>query len=81
MRGKEVRVGQLKGYCVALARDLMKDHEKRLGDRMRMVREASLGLESAANRLALGVKNAWGTMEEQASEYGMRLAQILQENA
>lgn len=81
MSGKEVSVDKLKDYCEELARDLMRDHEKRFADRMRMVKEASVGLENAANRLALGVKNAWGTMEKQASEYGMRLAQMLQENA
>jgi len=59
----------------------MKEHEKRFADRMRSVREASAGLSNAGARLGLSVKNAWGTMDKQASEYGMRLAQILQENA
>jgi hypothetical protein len=59
----------------------MKDHEKRFADRIRSVREASAGLANAGARLDLGVRNAWGTMDKQASEYAMRLAQTTQEYA
>jgi hypothetical protein len=78
---KEVKVAELHDFCTALAHDLMKNHEKRFADRMKSVREASTLLSNAGARLATGVKNAWGTMDKQSSEYGMRLAQILQENA
>ena len=72
---------ELSDFCKTLTRDLMKDYEKRFADRMRSVREASTGLNNAGARLGLGVKNAWGTMDKQASEYGMRLVQTIQENA
>jgi hypothetical protein len=77
---KEVRVNELESFCNALARDLMKDHEKRFADRMRSVRDASGALGNAAFRLGSGVKNAWGTLDKQTSEYGMRLVQVLQES-
>jgi hypothetical protein len=78
---KEIKINQFDSYCAALTHNLMKEHEKRFGDRTRAVREASAGLNNAGARLAAGVKNAWGTMEKQASEYGMRLAQTIQEKA
>jgi len=78
---KEIKINQLDSFCTALTHNLMKEHEKRFGDKIRSVREASAGLNNAGGRLAAGVKNAWGTMEKQVSEYGMRLAQTIQENA
>jgi hypothetical protein len=45
------------------------------------VRDAARALESAGARLSTGVKNAWGTLDKQTSEYAMRLAQILQDDA
>ena len=71
---------ELGDFCKTLTRDSMKDYEKRFADRMRSVREASTGLNNAGARLGMGVKNAWGTMDKQASEYGMRLVQTIQEN-
>lgn len=81
MKPREIRVSELSSYCDDLTCDLMKDHEKRFSDRIRSVREAAAGLGNAASRLATGVKNAWGTLEKQTSEYAMRLAQTLQDNA
>ena len=72
---------ELNEFCKTLTRDSMKDYEKRFADRMRSIREASTGLNNAGARLGMGVKNAWGTMDKQASEYGMRLVQTIQENA
>lgn len=72
---------ELGDFCSVLSRNLMKGHEKLFSDRMRSVREASVGLSNAGARLGLSVKNAWGTMDKQACEYGMRLAQMLQEYA
>ena len=71
----------LSDFCKTLTRDSMKDYEKRFADRMRSVREASTALNNAGARLGMGVKNAWGTMDKQASEYGLRLVQTIQENA
>jgi len=59
----------------------MKEHEKRFAERIRSVREASAALNNAGTRLGAGVKTAWGTMEKQVSEYGIRLAQTIQENS
>ena len=81
MNSQEIEVAELSSFCDNLSRDLMKDHEKRFADRIRSVREAASGLGNAASRLATGVKNAWGTLDKQTSEYAMRLAQTLQENA
>jgi hypothetical protein len=78
---REIKMDELNDFCNILSRDLMKGHEKRFADRMRSVREASTGLRNAGARLASGVKNAWGTMDKQSSEYGIRLAQTIQENA
>jgi DNA repair exonuclease SbcCD ATPase subunit len=60
---------------------LMKKHEKRFADRTKSVIEASDGLSNAGARLETGVQSGWGSMEKQASEYGLRLARTLQENA
>jgi hypothetical protein len=78
---KEIKMNELSDFCKTLAHDAMKDHEKRFTDRMKSVRETSTGLNDAAARLGASVKNAWGTMDKQASEYGTRLVQTLQENA
>jgi len=78
---KEIKINQLDSFCTALTHNLMKEHEKRFGDKIRSVREASAGLNNAGGRLAAGVKNAWGTMEKQVVEYGIRLAQTIQEKA
>ena len=59
----------------------MKDYEKRFADRMRAIREASSALSNTASRFGSSVKNAWGTMDKTASEYGMRLAHTIQETA
>ena len=81
MNLKEIKINQLDSFCTALTHNLMKEHEKRFGDKIRSVREASAGLNNAGGRLAAGVKNAWGTMEKQVVEYGIRLAQTIQEKA
>ena len=59
----------------------MKDHEKRFADRIRAIRDAAGGLANAAGRFESGVKNAWGTMDKVATEYGSRLAQAIQQTA
>ncbi len=59
----------------------MKEHEKRFAERTRAVKEACSALENAASRLGAAVRNAWGTMDKSASEYGTRMAQTIQENA
>jgi hypothetical protein len=76
---KEVKIDELADFCSSLSRNLMKEHEKRFADRMKSVRETSAGLSNAGARLGVSVKGAWGTMDKQASEYAMRLAQTLEE--
>jgi DNA repair exonuclease SbcCD ATPase subunit len=78
---KEIKINELHDFYDALARDLMKKHEKRFADKTKAVTEASTGLGIAGARLEAGVQSAWGSMEKQASEYGMRLARTLQESA
>lgn len=77
----QIQIGKLADYCDSLANELMKDYEKRFAERIRSVREASNALVNSAGRFGTSVKNAWGTMDETASEYGTRLAQIIQETA
>ena len=57
----------------------MKDHEKRFQDRIRSVRDAGNALDNAASRFEAAVRNAWGTMDKSASEYGTRMAQTIEE--
>ncbi len=59
----------------------MKEHEKRFAERMRAIRDASSALANTAGRFGSSVKHAWGTMDKSASEYGIRLAQSIQEVA
>ena len=76
-----VRVDDLPGFCDDLAQDLMKDHEKRFAELTRTVKDNAATLNNAASKFATGVKNAWGTMDKTASEYGMRLAHKIQETS
>jgi hypothetical protein len=59
----------------------MKEHEKRFAERIRAVKDSCSALESSASRLEAAVRNAWGTMDKSASEYGTRMAQTIQETA
>jgi hypothetical protein len=77
--GSEVPIEKVIEFCDSLARDVMKDHEKRFAERMKAIRENSSTLSTTAGRFASSVKNAWGTMDKVASEYGMRLAHTIQE--
>jgi tetratricopeptide (TPR) repeat protein len=45
------------------------------------VKEACSAVEGAAARFEGAVRNAWGTMDKSASEYGTRMAQTIQENS
>jgi hypothetical protein len=76
---KEVPVANLLEYCDSLAREAMKNHEKRFADRIKSIKDASIGLNNTAARFALAVKNAWGELDKSVTEYGMRLAHIVQE--
>ncbi len=58
----------------------MRDHERRFQDRIRSVRDACNALDSAASRFEGAVRNAWGTMDKSASEYGTRMAQTIEES-
>jgi hypothetical protein len=78
---RNVRVDELSEFCGALAQDLMKDHEKRFAEIARTVKDNASGLNNAASKFATGVKNAWGSMDKTASEYGMRLAHKIQETS
>jgi hypothetical protein len=59
----------------------MKDHEKRFLERVKAAKEAAIGLNNAAVRFESAAKGAWGTLEKTTSEYAIRLAQVIQENA
>jgi len=57
----------------------MKEHEKRFLERTKAVRDACNGLDNTATRFEAAVRNAWGTMDKSASEYGTRMAQTIEE--
>jgi hypothetical protein len=76
---KELTVRSLPEYCDSLARETMKNHEKRFADRIKSIKDASNGLNNAAARFALAVKNAWGELDKSVTEYGMRLSHTVQE--
>ena len=59
----------------------MKDHEKRFLERVKAAKEAAISLNNAAVRFESAAKGAWGTLEKTTSEYAIRLAQVIQENA
>ena len=81
MRSKEIHVNELEEYIQTLTREVMRDHEKRFMERMRSVREAAANLSNAAARFESAVRVAWGTLEKTTSEYGVRLAHIIEDNA
>ncbi len=81
MRLTDVGVDKLAEFCQSLERDVMKDHEKRFSERTRSVKEACNALENAASKLERAVRNAWGTMDKTASEYGTRMSETIQETA
>jgi hypothetical protein len=76
----DVAVDELLPAFESLARGVMKQHEKRFQERIRAVRDAGKALENAASRLSAAVRNAWGTMDKSASEYGTRMAQNIEES-
>jgi len=78
---RNVRIDELSDFCDSLAHDLMKDHQKRFAEIARTVKDNASGLNNAAIKFATGVKNAWGSMDKTASEYGMRLAHKIQETS
>ncbi|MGA2791174.1 MAG: hypothetical protein ABSF00_10465 [Candidatus Bathyarchaeia archaeon] len=79
LSASEVPIEKVIEFCDSLARDVMKDHEKRFAERTKAIRESSSTLSITAGRFESSVKNAWGTMDKAASEYGMRLAHTIQE--
>jgi len=76
-----VATDQLPSVFESLASDVMKEHERRFQERIRSVREACNTLDNAAVRFEGAVRNAWGTMDQTASEYGTRMAQTIEESA
>jgi len=81
LSAREIRVSELADFCNSLAQDIMKDHEKRFLERVKAAKEAAISLNNAAVRFESAAKSAWGTLEKTTSEYAIRLAQVIQENA
>jgi len=57
----------------------MKSHERRFVEAIKMVQDAGQNIQAAGERLAVGVKSAWGTLDKLASDYGMRLAETIKQ--
>ena len=77
----DVDADELPTVFESLATDTMKDHERRFQERIRSVRDACNSLGNAASRFEAAVRNAWGTMDKSASEYGTRMARTIEESA
>jgi len=77
----EITVKQLPSFFTTLSVEIMRDHEKRFAAAIRSVKDASSAVSGSGARLATGVKNAWGTLDKMASQYGLRLAEIVQQAA
>ena len=76
----DVRRGELLAAFDGLAKHAMEEHEKRFQARIRAVKDACNTLDNAASRFENAVRNAWGTMDKTASEYGTRMAQTIEES-
>ena len=57
----------------------MREHEKRFAERIKATREAANSLDTVASRVGAAVRNAWGSMDPTASEYGMRMVETVRE--
>ena len=77
----DIDADELPTLFASLARDAMKEHEKRFQERIRSVRDSCNALDNTASRFEVSVRNAWGTMDKSASEYGTRMAQTIEESA
>jgi len=77
----DVTVVNLPELFESLAREAMKEHEKRFLEKSRGVRDAGNSVEAAASKFEAAVRNSWGTMDKAVSEYGIRMAQTIEENA
>ena len=76
----DVMTDELLPTFESMARDAMKEHEKRFQERIRSVRDAGNALDGAASRFENAVRNSWGTMDKSASDYGTRMAQTIEES-
>lgn len=81
LSAKEIHISELAEYFNSLTRNTMKDHEKRFTERVKSIKEAAINLSNAALRFTSAVRGAWGALDKTTSEYGTRLAHIIQENA
>ena len=75
----DISVDDLPKLWESMARDIMREHEKRFAERIKATREAANSLGSVAGRVGGAVRNAWGSMDTTASEYGMRMVESVQE--
>lgn len=64
-----------------MARDAMREHEKQFAERIKATRDAANSIDAVAGRVGAAVRHAWGSMDEAASDYGMRMVQSIREIA
>ena len=76
----DIPIDELSNSWESIAHDVMKEHEKRFADRIKTIRDAANALDNVAGRLGVAVRNAWGTMDAAASEYGMRMVESIRES-
>ena len=77
----DVPINELTDSWESMARDVMREHEKRFAERIRATRDAANSLDGAASRVGAAVRNAWGSMDTTVSEYGTRMVQNIREIA
>ena len=77
----EIPVDELSDSWDSMAHDVMREHEKRFAERIKSTRDAANSLDTVAGRVGGAVRNAWGSMDATASDYGMRMVQSIREIA
>ena len=76
---REVQLKDLEAFNETLTHDLMKNHEKLFGEKIRNIRRSLEDMINVAERLDVAVKNAWGSLDKTTSEQGIRLTQTIKE--
>jgi hypothetical protein len=77
---REIQIKNLEAFNETLTHELMKNHEKLFGEKIRNIRRSLEEMSNVADRLDVAVKNAWGTLDKTTSEQGIRLTETIKES-
>jgi len=78
---EDVRLIDLPVFANDLCRDIMRSHEKRFAERIKIMKRTSDDLSIVAGKLEVSIRNAWGSLDKTSSEQGVRLVQTIKEAA